>query len=100
MPYGIKINSSNEWFTFNRKYMLLVWNTTKNSQSIMKNNAYAEMPVYRKCMGLTEAKKSKLAHRPDGIVRDGGGKRYSIFLYTMLRTLVLTLNPKTGTLRR
>jgi hypothetical protein len=47
----------------------------------MKDDAYAEMPVYTKYMGLTEVKLLKLTHSPDGIERDGGGKINTIFLY-------------------
>ncbi len=87
---------------FNMKYMPLGWNTTKNSQSIMKDDAYAKMPVYTKYMGLTEAKLSKLAHSPDGIARDGGGEGREIqsSCITMLRTLSPAPNTGTGTLRR
>jgi len=38
LPCGIKKSSSGEWFAFNRKYVPLGWNSTRNSESIYEQN--------------------------------------------------------------
>lgn len=83
LPYGIKRNSSDEWFAFNREYMPLGWNTTRESQSIFIDSVYKEFPIYTKYKGLTEKLLLKIAHDPaKGIGRDSEGRIDTIFFYS------------------
>lgn len=80
LPYGMKKNSNNEWFAFNREYMPLGWNSVEEQVSIRKDDCYAEMPVYSKYKGLTDAKIMKIINE-DFIYRDDENNIVRIHFY-------------------
>lgn len=80
LPYGLKRNSKDEWFAFNREYLPLGWNSRDNSESIFSDSAYAQYPVYTKYAGLTE-KKILEVFESDLIRRAEDGRLIMIFLY-------------------
>ncbi|QLH47496.1 MAG: hypothetical protein HWD58_18850 [Bacteroidota bacterium] len=81
MPYGIKRNSNDEWFAFNREYVPLGWNTTENHESIYKENAYGHLPVYTKYKGLTEKKILGIIKDSTAIQREEDGTISRVFFY-------------------
>lgn len=81
MPYGIKRNSANEWFAFNREYMPLGWNSTQHKKSIQDDTAYAEYPIHTKYSGVTELRLMKLGTSENYIQRDEKGEIHTLFLY-------------------
>lgn len=46
MPYCLKRNTQNEWVMLNKQYLPLGWNNPEVSESIEKDSAYANFPVY------------------------------------------------------
>lgn len=81
LPYGIKKNSSGEWFAFNREYVPLGWNSTRNSESIYEQNPYAEYPIYTKFKGLTDNAILDIITDVDAIKRKEDGAIEIIFFY-------------------
>lgn len=81
LPYGIKRNDKDEWFAFNREYVPLGWNNTTNHESIYKENAYGQMPVYTKYKGLTEKKILQIIKDPTAIHREEDGSISRVFFY-------------------
>lgn len=81
LPYGLKKNSKGEWFTFNREYVPLGWNSTAGAKSIFDENAYPDYPVYTKYKGLTENAILKIITDPDRIQRNKAGEIDSVFFY-------------------
>ncbi len=57
------------WFTFNREYGPLGWNSTVGAKSIVDENAYPNHPIYTKYKGLTEKAILKIITDPDKIQR-------------------------------
>lgn len=80
LPYGLKRNSNNEWFCFNREYVPLGWNK-KSDVSIYKDDAFSEIPIYSSYTGLSESLLETLSVNSKGISRDENGKINMIFLY-------------------
>lgn len=76
MPYGMEKNDKGEWFTFNREYKPLGWNTFNHID-------YENFPVHVKYSGLTEAKILKLVGKDyDSIHRDDKtGEIVRFYLY-------------------
>lgn len=81
-PYGLKKNSKGEWFTFNREYVPLGWNSKVGAKSIVDENAYPNYPIYTKYKGLTEKAILKIITDPDKIQRNKEGEIELIFFYT------------------
>lgn len=81
LPYGMKINSDNEWFIFNREYVPLGWNSTDGHESIFDDKSYSKFPVYTKYKGLTENAIIKIIKNTDAIQRDETGKIVRVFFY-------------------
>lgn len=80
LPYGMKKNSKNEWFFFNRDYVPLGWN--KSGESINTDTPFPEVPVHTKYKGLTENTLIKLAwDNIEGISRNKEGKIEKVFFY-------------------
>jgi hypothetical protein len=81
LPYGMKRNSNNEWFFFNREYVPLGWNTT-NRKSLHSDAAYSELPVYTKYNHLSEKILLKLAWDSiNGIQRNDNSEIEKVFFY-------------------
>lgn len=80
LPYGLKRNSNNEWFCFNREYVPLGWNK-KSDISIHKDDAFSEIPIYTLYKGLSESLLEKLSVNSKSISRGEDGKINMIFLY-------------------
>lgn len=81
MPYGLKRNSSNEWFVFNREYLPLGWNKTDKQQSIKSGEAYSDLPVYTKYKNVTESLLLNVAWGNEGVQRNELGEIDTVFLY-------------------
>ncbi|MDF2856856.1 MAG: hypothetical protein K0Q87_2707 [Neobacillus sp.] len=81
LPYGIKKNSSGEWFAFNREYVPLGWNTTRNSESIYEQNPYDEQPIYTKFKGLTEHSILNIVKDLEAIKKNENGEINCVFFY-------------------
>lgn len=81
MPYGMKKNSKNEWFVFNREYVPLGWNSKANAKSIADEEAYPDYPVYTKYKGLTDNAIVKIIKDPIRIHRNDFGEIESVFFY-------------------
>lgn len=74
MPYGLKVNSNDEWFVFNREHMPLGWNKRRYVNE-------DEFPVYTKYKGLTEKKILSIIKNPNAIHRDNDGRICQFFFY-------------------
>lgn len=81
LPYGMKKNSNGEWFTFNREYVPLGWNSTSDSQSIYVENPYPNYPVYTKYKGLTDNIILTIIKDTEAIIKNDSGEIDSIFFY-------------------
>jgi hypothetical protein len=81
LPYGLKRNSNNEWFAFNREYVPLGWNSTDGHESIHDDKAFSKFQVYTKYKGLTENAILKIIKNPDAIQKDKEGKIAFVFFY-------------------
>lgn len=81
LPYGIKKNSNDEWFIFNREYVPLGWNSTRGDKSIFDDVTFSKYPVYTKYKGLTENAILKIIKNPDAIQRDEAGNISKVFFY-------------------
>lgn len=80
LPYGIKKNSKNQWFAFNREYVPIGWNT-RVAKDIFSDDSYSETPIYTEYKALTDAKLLKIAGNEDAVRRDSEEKINCIFLY-------------------
>lgn len=81
LPYGIKRNSQNQWFAFNREYVPIGYNTKILGKDIFMNDSYTETPIYTEYKGLTDDKLLKIAGKEEAVNRDSKGKINCIFLY-------------------
>jgi hypothetical protein len=81
LPYGLKRNSSNEWFVFNREYVPLGWNSIKDQKSIFDDKSYSELPVHTKYKGLNDSVIASIFTDPESIHRDESGVIKSVFFY-------------------
>jgi hypothetical protein len=82
LPYGLKRNTNGEWFAFNREYMPIGWNSTKDQKTIHADDVFSEIPVYTKYRNLTEKKLKKIAYDDGDSIRfDSKGNINIIFLY-------------------
>ena len=81
LPYGMKKNSKNEWYVFNREYVPLGWNSTDKHKSIFDENAYPDFPLYTKYKGLTENAILKIIKDADRIQRNDAGEIDRVFFY-------------------
>jgi hypothetical protein len=81
LPYGLKKNSTGEWFVFNREYVPLGWNSTDGHESIYDDKSFSKFPVYTKYKGLTETAILKVIKDPDRIQRNDAGEIVRIFFY-------------------
>lgn len=78
-PYGIKRNSQNQWFAFNREYAPIGYNT-RIEKDIFSDDFYSETPIYTEYKALTDAKLLKIAGDCT-IKRDSEGRINCIYLY-------------------
>src|SRR5690554_1116288 len=78
MPYGISQNEKGEWIAFNREYMPLGYNTSKDSKPITE---YGDQPIYSKFKGLTEKFLEKILDDPSTITKDNEGRIVHVFFY-------------------
>lgn len=81
LPYGIKKNSNEEWFVFNREYVPLGWNSKHGDKNIFDDMTFSKYPVYTKYKGLTENAILKIIKDPDRIQRNDEGEIVSVFFY-------------------
>lgn len=81
MPYGIKRNNKNEWFSFNREYMPLGWNSKSNQQSIYDEAAFSQFPIHTKYINISDRDLKQIGGEPDSIHYDSEGKPNMVFLY-------------------
>lgn len=44
LPYGIKRNSKNEWFAFNREYVPIGWNKKDHEKSFLQIMFFQKIP--------------------------------------------------------
>lgn len=80
-PYGLRKNSTGQWFAFNREYAPLGWNSSSGAKSIFEDNPYPGYPVYTKYQGLTENAILKIITDPDAVQRNKAGEIDSVFFY-------------------
>lgn len=81
LPYGMKKNTNNEWFVFNREYMPLGWNSKDKQESIHKEMPYAQFPVYTRYQRLTERAILKIIADKNNIQRNDENEIVRIFFY-------------------
>jgi hypothetical protein len=81
LPYGLKKNSKDEWFVFNREYVPLGWNSDEGRESIFDDKSYSKFPVYTKYKGLTEGAILKIIKDTDRIQRNDDGEIVRVFFY-------------------
>lgn len=81
LPYGMRKNSKGEWFTFNREYVPLGWNSTRDSRNIFLDNPYPNYPVFSKYKGLTDSVIMKIVKDSNAIVKNDLGEIESVFFY-------------------
>ncbi|KOY85062.1 hypothetical protein AD998_01870 [bacterium 336/3] len=82
MPYGMKKNSKNEWFVFNREYMPLGWNSMEFKESIKEEYPYDKQPIYTKYEKLTDEFLKSIITNPKHIIFNEKGNIESIFFYS------------------
>jgi hypothetical protein len=76
MPYGMRRNSNNKWFFFNREYLPLGWNDKHASKED------ADLPIHTRYTGLTENTLLKLSwNGEDSVKRDASGVIKEVFFY-------------------
>lgn len=80
-PYGIKRNSQNQWFAFNREYAPIGYNARISEKDIFNDDFYTETPIYSEYKALTDAKLWKIAGNEDAVKRDSEGRINCIYLY-------------------
>lgn len=82
LPYGIKKNSDNTWFAFNREYVPLGWNTKENAESVgTVITPYQLYPIHTKYKGLTDAVILKFFKNKELIHFNDNGEISTIFFY-------------------
>lgn len=77
----MKRNEQDEWFVFNREYVPPGHNENKDRRSLDEGGIYANLPVYTKYRGLTEAKILKIISDPTAIQRDKEGRIEFVWFY-------------------
>lgn len=81
LPYGIRRNSSNKWFAYNREYLPLGWNNKEHDKGILTDNVYGDNPIYTEYKRLTSKKLLMIAGSEEYVRRDAQGEIEQIFLY-------------------
>lgn len=79
LPYGIKRNSNDEWFAFNREYAPIGFNQNKERS---EEGLFSEFPIHTKYKNLTDTKLLDIAGDEKYVNRDINGKIHTILLYT------------------
>ena len=80
MPYGMKRNDQNQWFTHNREYVPLGWNSRDMKDLFYQETGPAKLPVYTEYKGLTEKAIFKVITE-EQVQRDEDGNINHIFFY-------------------
>lgn len=81
-PYGIKKNSDNTWFIFNREYLPIGWNSNKNAESIYSiTKPYQNYPIHTKYKGLTDDEILKNIKNKELIKLNNNGEISTVFFY-------------------
>lgn len=76
LPYGMEKNANGEWFTFNREYVPLGWNSIEDKDKLKKG-----LHTFTKYKGLTENAILKIVTNPNYIQKNNEGEITTVFFY-------------------
>jgi len=82
LPYGLKRDSDNNWFAFNREYMPIGWNETLNQGNVHEDGCYPEFSIHTKYYSLTDKKILSIIKDEKRIHRNEDGTIKFVHLYT------------------
>ena len=81
LPYGIVKSKDGKWYAFNREYVPIGWNDTKNQEQFNDDNSHLDIPIRTKYKNAKAALLKKLIDDDTTVRYDEAGKIKMIFLY-------------------